>query len=144
MAYPYLSVLSSKQVTLSNDNRQADITLTFNGSQSHSLVSFVYECYDNTYNLGVISTESKNFFYYVVAVDLAIIFFFFIFFCSEIKAEDEEARFFQLNQVSLNDFTIKIEGLQRNTLEKELNYLFPEFSRQCPEFNNSLIDLSIP
>ena len=60
----------------------ASITLTLNNGSYATTVAYLYECYDNTYNIGTISTSSDNFFYFVVAVDFAITFFFLFFFCS--------------------------------------------------------------
>lgn len=83
---PYLSVLSAKNVTMSSDGKSASATLTFNGSQSYTLISYSYECYNNVYSIGRITTSSDKFFIYVVIVDLVFTVFFIVFLCSESKA----------------------------------------------------------
>jgi hypothetical protein len=118
---PYLSPLSQTSVTYSSGNSQASLTLTFNGtSPPQPQVAFLYECYDNVYDLGSITATSDHFFYYVVSVDLFITVLFIVFFCSEVEAEDKEIKHFKVNQVGLNDFAVQVEGLNRGTLEKEL------------------------
>ena len=79
------------------NNNQATFSMIFTGLQPLANAVFIYECYDNTYNLGLISAKSDHFFYYVVCVDLAMTFFFLFFFCSEVKAEKHEKDFFKEN-----------------------------------------------
>ena len=47
--------------------------------------------------------------------------------------------------VSLNDFSVMVEGMQRNNVEKGLNTLFPHLlSAVGPDFKRSLIAFTVP
>lgn len=72
----------------SRTSNTANISLTFNGGQNGLTAVYIYECYDNMYNIGNSTMSSDEFFYYVVIVDLFIMLAFLFFFCSEVKAEE--------------------------------------------------------
>jgi len=82
-----------------------------------STVAFGYECLDQTYSLGF-QAKSKNLFYVVIAIDLFCCLVLTIFYISEEKAEQEEVKFFKCQQLSLNDFSLKITGFSLISYEK--------------------------
>lgn len=54
---PFLAITSQKTVTYSNGNSQATLTLQLDPIQyttnvHETTIAFVYECYDNVYNIG--------------------------------------------------------------------------------------------
>lgn len=54
-----------------------------------------------------------------MAVDLFISFCFLLFLMSENKAEERETEYFKRNQVSLDDYSIKIKGFTTKSAERE-------------------------
>lgn len=54
-------------------------------------------------------------------MDLLCCFILTLFYCSESKAEEQEKDYFKQQQLSLDDFSIKIKGLNMGTLEEEFN-----------------------
>lgn len=51
-------------------------------------------------------------------MDLLCCFILTLFYCSESKAEEQEKDYFKQQQLSLDDFSIKIKGLNMGTLEE--------------------------
>ena len=93
-----------------------------------STVSFGYQCLDQVYTVGT-EVNSSSIFFLIIGADLLICIIFIFFYISESSAEKEEIKYFKCQQLSLNDFSLKIKGFTMSTYEQEIEHLIAKISR---------------
>jgi hypothetical protein len=101
---------------------------------------------DNYYQIGAISQKSAYYLYFVVAIDIFFCLWFIFFLRSEIGAEQDETEFFKMTQVSLDDFSIKINGFTTNTADKEFEALVQAIKAKYPnqDLTKSIVSYTFP
>ena len=78
-------------------------------------------------------------------MDLLCCFILTLFYCSESKAEEQEKDYFKQQQLSLDDFSIKIKGLNMGTIEEEFNDIVRSLTNIIGhDFTNELVQVKTP
>jgi hypothetical protein len=92
-----------------------------------------------------VTAKSQYLIYGVVGIDLLCCLILTFFYCSEVKAEDQEVDYFKQQQISLDDFSIKMKGLNIATFDEEFNQIVQYFiNRIGNEFTQELVQVKTP
>lgn len=84
------------------------------------------------YVLGV-ETPSATLLNLLVGNDLLIICMLLLFYISEARAEEEETKYFKSQQLSLDDFSLKLKGFSMTNYEQELEEVIRAIGRRAGE-----------
>jgi hypothetical protein len=107
-------------------------------------VSFGYECINQVYKLGI-DAPSRSLFYIMVGIDIFLCLTFLAFYISEKRAEKVEEDYFKCQQLSLDDFSLKLKGFTMETYEEELDLLLRWMARRLgDEFMDGIVQVKTP
>lgn len=115
-------ILSGNTLSCNSKKSSCTVNPVFNPLRpSFTTVAYSFQCVNQVYELQGVSGKSEYLLYSVVGIDLLCCLIITLFYCSEIKAEEDEIQYFKCQQLSLCDFALKIHGFNIGTFDDEFN-----------------------